>query len=122
MRTPEDRWAFILEGEARGWRLVGLERAGRIGRARVIEVQLAASMLGIVERLSSRLNNASPDAREDLKQAFELGRLTAAADERAALIRRRKRLRARLKARARQIGAEPRTGASEHQSDAGSDA
>ncbi|MFN3353627.1 MAG: hypothetical protein ACK4Z5_08470 [Brevundimonas sp.] len=99
--TAEERWEFVVKGVEAGWRLVGLERVGRIGRTRVIEVQMAASILSLTEALTRRLQESDPGARADMARAFELGRLTAAADARAELIRRRKRRRARLKARAK---------------------
>lgn len=97
--TAEQRWEFVLSGSESGWRLVGLERVGRIGRTRVIEVQMAASILALTESLTRRLDEADPGVRADLAKAFELGRLTAAAEARAELVRRRRRRRARLKAR-----------------------
>lgn len=97
--TAEQRWEFVLGGSENGWRLVGLERVGRIGRARVIEVQMAASILSLTEALTRRLDESDPGARADMARAFELGRLTAAAEARAELVRRRKRRRARLRAR-----------------------
>lgn len=99
--TAEQRWEFVLNGSEGGWRLVGLERVGRIGRTRVIEVQMAASILSLTEALTRRLDESDPGARADMVKAFELGRLTAAAEARAEMVRRRKRRRARLKARAR---------------------
>ena len=99
--TAEQRWEFVLNGSEGGWRLVGLERVGRIGRTRVIEVQMAATILSLTEALMRRLDESDPSARADMAKAFELGRLTAAAEARAELVRRRKRRRARLKARAK---------------------
>ncbi len=97
--TAEQRWEFVLGGAENGWHLVGLERVGRIGRTRVIEVQMAASILSLTEALTRRLDESDPGARSDMAKAFELGRLTAAAEARAELVRRRKRRRARLRAR-----------------------
>jgi hypothetical protein len=104
--TAEQRWAFVLDGAEAGWRLVGLDRVGRIGRARVIEVQMAAGILALTEALRRRLPELDAGARADIGRAFELGRLTAAAETRAELVRRRKRRRDRLRAaRAKAQGA-----------------
>lgn len=96
--TAEQRWAFVLDGAEAGWRLVGLERVGRIGRARVIEVQMAAGILALTEALRRRLPELDDAARADIGRAFELGRLTAEANARAEMVRRRKRRRDRLRA------------------------
>lgn len=108
--TAEQRWAFVLQGAEAGWRLVGLERVGRIGRARIVEVQMAAEILALTEALRRRLPEIDAGARADVGRAFELGRLTAAAEARAELVRRRKRRRDRLRvlrAKARQGAALP---------------
>lgn len=108
--TAEQRWAFVLNGAEAGWRLVGLERVGRIGRARIVEVQMAAEILALTEALRRRLPEIDSGARDDIGRAFELGRLTAAAEARAELVRRRKRRRDRLRAeraKARQAAASP---------------
>lgn len=96
--TAEERWAFVLDGAESGWRMVGLDRVGRIARARVVEVQMAADILALTEALRRRLPELDAGVEEDVGRAFALGRLTAAAEARAELARRRKRRRARLRA------------------------
>jgi hypothetical protein len=103
--TAEERWDLIVRGSESGWRLVGLERVGRIGRTRIVEVQMAASILSLTEALTRRLEESDAGARADMARAFELGRLTAAADAQAERVKRRKRRRARLRARARRLEA-----------------